>query len=192
MDLTILAQTTETTEPDIEVAAQIIPIDVFWEQIESLSLFEALTFIAFGAVCLMYGWRIFKSLVVMSFGLVGMFLGKITTGLGHLAQIPRIGQDVDHTLDGPGGAGQLSRLPLFFLDLGQFPLDFPVYIRPLVFLGLVLVRGHVNVEDEAHSPRNRDPHDPPVKVIAIQHGEPVHPRQVHHHEDVLRKRVHEL
>ncbi len=77
MDLTILAQTTETTEPVAETVGQIVPIDAFWTQITSLSFFEALTFISFGAVCLMYGWRIFKSLVVISFGLVGMFAGAL-------------------------------------------------------------------------------------------------------------------
>jgi hypothetical protein len=77
MDLTILAQTTETTEPVAETTAQVVPIDAFWTQITSLSFLEALTFISFGAVCLMYGWRIFKSLVVISFGLVGMFGGAL-------------------------------------------------------------------------------------------------------------------
>jgi len=71
----ILAQTTETAET--QAAHDIVPIDLFWQQITSLGLLEALTFIAFGAVCLMYGWRVFKTLVVISFALVGMFVGSL-------------------------------------------------------------------------------------------------------------------
>ncbi|MBN1795544.1 MAG: hypothetical protein JW804_02620 [Sedimentisphaerales bacterium] len=77
--LYILAETAQTTET-AQTAAQtegIVPIDLFWEQITSLSLPEALTFIAFGAVCLMYGWRLFKTLVVISFALLGMAGGAL-------------------------------------------------------------------------------------------------------------------
>ncbi len=71
---TILAQTaTETSEEAV------VPIDIFWEQITSLSLLEALTFISFGVVCLFYGWRVFKVLVVINFALFGMMLGMAIT-----------------------------------------------------------------------------------------------------------------
>ncbi|HUT28895.1 MAG TPA: hypothetical protein VMX13_03800 [Sedimentisphaerales bacterium] len=75
--LTILAQTVEATQPAAEES--VVPIDLFWEQVTSLGLLEALTFISFGIVCLLYGWRVFKILVVISFGLVGLALG-ITIG----------------------------------------------------------------------------------------------------------------
>jgi hypothetical protein len=69
---TILAQTaTQTTEP----TQTIVPIDMFWEQITSLGQLEALTFISFGVVCLFYGWRVFKVLVVINFALLGMMMG---------------------------------------------------------------------------------------------------------------------
>ena len=72
--VTILAQTaTETTEEAV------VPIDIFWEQITSLSLLEALTFISFGVVCLFYGWRVFKVLVVINFALLGMMMGMAIT-----------------------------------------------------------------------------------------------------------------
>lgn len=71
----ILAQTTETTEA--AAAEAIVPINMFWEQITSLDFIEALTFISFGAVCLMYGWRVFKTLVVISFALLGMVGGAL-------------------------------------------------------------------------------------------------------------------
>ena len=71
---TILAQTAaDTTE------GAIIPMDVFWEQITSLGLVEALTFISFGAVCLFYGWRVFKVLVVINFALLGLMMGMTIT-----------------------------------------------------------------------------------------------------------------
>jgi hypothetical protein len=71
----ILAQTaTETTKEET-----IVPIDVFWEQITSLSLLEALTFISFGVVCLCYGWRVFKVLVVINFALLGLMMGMVIT-----------------------------------------------------------------------------------------------------------------
>jgi hypothetical protein len=78
--IVILAQTAQATEAaPTEAAATgtIIPIDLFWEQITSLGLLEALTFISFGAICLMYGWRVFKTLVVISFALLGMVGGTL-------------------------------------------------------------------------------------------------------------------
>jgi hypothetical protein len=53
----------------------IVPFDVLWQHVNTLDLVEALTFIAFGTVWLFYGWRIFKILVTISFGLLGMTLG---------------------------------------------------------------------------------------------------------------------
>jgi hypothetical protein len=73
--LMILAQTaTETTTEEA-----VVPINVFWEQITSLSLLEALTFISFGVVCLFYGWRVFKVLVVINFALLGLMMGMAIT-----------------------------------------------------------------------------------------------------------------
>lgn len=72
--VTILAQAVESAGPEAAEEA-IVPIDLFWKQITSLGLLEALTFISFGAVCLIYGWRVFKMLVVISFGLFGLLLG---------------------------------------------------------------------------------------------------------------------
>jgi len=53
----------------------IVPVDLIWEYITSLNLLEALTFMSFGSVCLFYGWRIFKMLVVISFALLGLIMG---------------------------------------------------------------------------------------------------------------------
>jgi hypothetical protein len=74
--VTILARTAEstmrTTQP---VEEGIVPINFIWNQVVELSLVEALAFICFGVVCLLYGWRIFKILVTLCFALVGLFGG---------------------------------------------------------------------------------------------------------------------
>ncbi|MFH1719585.1 MAG: hypothetical protein ABIF19_19720 [Planctomycetota bacterium] len=72
--MTILAQATRNASPEAAEQA-IVPIDLFWKQITSLGMLEALTFISFGVVCLFYGWRVFKVLVVINFGLLGLVLG---------------------------------------------------------------------------------------------------------------------
>jgi len=54
---------------------QVVPLDVMWKYISSLGLVEALTFISFGSVCLFYGWRVFRILVTICFGLLGLGLG---------------------------------------------------------------------------------------------------------------------
>ena len=73
---TILAGTVETASQARQAAGEaIVPVDLIWEHITSLGLLEALTFISFGTVCLFYGWRVFKILVVISFALLGLVLG---------------------------------------------------------------------------------------------------------------------
>ncbi len=72
--VTILAQAVETSSAQAAEEA-VVPIETFWAYITSLNLVEAVTFISFGAVCLFYGWRVFKILVVISFALLGLFLG---------------------------------------------------------------------------------------------------------------------
>ena len=58
--LLILAQAAETAEST--AAEGTVPINAIWDQVTKLGLLEALTFISFGTICLMYGWRLFKSL----------------------------------------------------------------------------------------------------------------------------------
>jgi hypothetical protein len=72
----ILARAAEPAMRTAEsVEEGIVPINFIWEQIVELSLVEALAFICFGVVCLLYGWRIFKILVTLCFALVGLFGG---------------------------------------------------------------------------------------------------------------------
>ena len=76
--MTILAQAAQTAGSG-GTEGRIVPIDLFWKQITSLSWLEALTFISFGVICLFYGWRVFKVLVVINFGLLGLLLGMSIT-----------------------------------------------------------------------------------------------------------------
>ena len=78
--ITILAQAGQAANQTVqtaETAAEegFAAINFIWEQITALNLVEALTFICFGVICLLYGWQIFKILVTLSFGLVGLFAG---------------------------------------------------------------------------------------------------------------------
>ena len=76
--VTILAQAVETASAQAAEEA-VVPIETFWAYITSLNLVEAITFMSFGVVCLFYGWRVFKILVVISFALLGLFLGISVT-----------------------------------------------------------------------------------------------------------------
>jgi hypothetical protein len=60
--------------------AQVEPFQLMWQHISTLDLVEALMFISFGAVCLFYGWRIFKILVTICFGLLGLGVGVWANG----------------------------------------------------------------------------------------------------------------
>jgi hypothetical protein len=73
--MTILAQTAEAAGETAGHA--VVPLGSFWGYITSLNFLEAVTFISFGVVCLFYGWRVFKVLVVISFGLLGLGLGIV-------------------------------------------------------------------------------------------------------------------
>jgi hypothetical protein len=76
--VTILAQAVETASPQATEEI-VVPIESFWTYITSLNLVEAVTFMSFGVVCLFYGWRVFKVLAVISFALLGAYLGVAVT-----------------------------------------------------------------------------------------------------------------
>ncbi len=76
--VTILAQAVENSSSQAAEEA-VVPMETFWSYITSLNLVEAVTFISFGVVCLFYGWRVFKILVLISFALLGLFLGVAIT-----------------------------------------------------------------------------------------------------------------
>jgi len=75
---TILAQVLGTASEAPKAPEEgFVPINFIWEQIIALNLVGALAFACFGVVCLLYGWRIFKILVTLSFALAGLFAGII-------------------------------------------------------------------------------------------------------------------
>ena len=79
MDFAILASTVNNTATTTTAEEAVVPIEMFWSQITSLSWLEALTFVSFGTVCIFYGWRVFKILVVINFGLLGLVMGMAIT-----------------------------------------------------------------------------------------------------------------
>jgi hypothetical protein len=79
--VTILARAVETSaQAEAAAAERVVPIDLIWQNITELNLVEALMFVSFGVVCLFYGWRVFKILVIISFSLLGMSLGILVSG----------------------------------------------------------------------------------------------------------------
>lgn len=73
----ILAQATDSVS---SAQGSVVPIDAFWKHITSLGRVEAFMFVSFGVVWLLYGWRVFKVLVVITFALLGLVLGMAVAG----------------------------------------------------------------------------------------------------------------
>ncbi|MEN6578947.1 MAG: hypothetical protein ABFD90_21565 [Phycisphaerales bacterium] len=71
----ILQTILTAAQPARSAQQSVVPLEEIWKHISTLDLVEALTFISFGVVCLFYGWRIFKILVTICFGLVGLAVG---------------------------------------------------------------------------------------------------------------------
>lgn len=66
------AEATARSMPTIEIDDL---INYFWENVTGLHWLFALVLLSVGIVYMLYGWRIFRVLVVISFGFLGMFLG---------------------------------------------------------------------------------------------------------------------
>ncbi len=73
--LAILAQAAAAGSPSEPLISMQSVLDSIWEQVITLSWLQAVIAISFGVVYLLYGWRIFKVLVIICFGLVGLFAG---------------------------------------------------------------------------------------------------------------------
>lgn len=72
--LIILAQAAAKNSSEPVLRVQPI-LDSLWGQVTALSWLQAIIAISFGVVYLLYGWRIFKVLVIICFGLIGLFAG---------------------------------------------------------------------------------------------------------------------
>lgn len=70
--ITVLAEVISETRTETQ---QTVPIDFIWNQIATLNWLHAVLAVSFGVVYLLYGWRIFKILAVIAFGLLGLFIG---------------------------------------------------------------------------------------------------------------------
>lgn len=57
-----------------------LPINEIWQTIVNISWLQAVVCVAFALIYLIYGWRVFKALVIINFAVLGMMLGKILGG----------------------------------------------------------------------------------------------------------------
>jgi hypothetical protein len=73
--LPILTQLVTAATLAAKAKESVVPMDFFWEQITALNWFEAVVAISFGTIYLFYGWRIFRIVVVISLGLLGLYVG---------------------------------------------------------------------------------------------------------------------
>lgn len=76
MDFVSLLATVSEQAPESQPLFDIGQAKLFlWERISELHWLYALLMLSVGVVYMLYGWRIFRVLVVISFGFIGMFLG---------------------------------------------------------------------------------------------------------------------
>ena len=90
----ILAQTSKASghfgQNHVEYGSKYVlqALDSIWQQATALTWEQAVVAIAFGIIPLMYGWRIYKLLTVVGFGLIGLYIGML---FGAQFQKPLIG-----------------------------------------------------------------------------------------------------
>jgi hypothetical protein len=73
--LFIIAQSSRQAAEQTSIVPINLIVNFIWEQISTLTWLQALIAVSFGAVYLFYGWRIFKVLAVVCFGMLGLFAG---------------------------------------------------------------------------------------------------------------------
>ena len=71
-----------TVSEQVPAASPLFDVDEaklsLYEMISDLHWFYAMLLLSVGVVYMLYGWRIFRALVVISFGFIGMFLGMVS------------------------------------------------------------------------------------------------------------------
>lgn len=72
----ILAQSDSGTSNGLPGFFSGLQIDTLWDFIVKISWMQAIFAVAFGIIYLIYGWRVFKALVVINMALLGVFIGK--------------------------------------------------------------------------------------------------------------------
>jgi len=60
-------------------------LDFIWQQTTILTWLQAVMGMSFGIIVMLYGWRIYKTLTVIGFGMLGLFIGL---GIGTQFQRP--------------------------------------------------------------------------------------------------------
>lgn len=77
--MNVLFLLAEAVEPAAQPRGPLIDVNQlvlsFWNTITTMPWLVALLIISVGVVYMLYGWRIFRVLVTISFGFLGMFLG---------------------------------------------------------------------------------------------------------------------
>ena len=53
-----------------------MPISDFWDVIMKLGWLQAVVCLAFAMIYIVYGWRIFRALVIINVAMIGLFLGR--------------------------------------------------------------------------------------------------------------------
>ena len=116
------------------------PLDDIWQFIANIGWMEAVVFMAFGAIYLAYGWRIFKALVVINFAVVQFapggpieqiaaelsgFTGGTTDRISGTDTASQIASGADSPFSGAAGLD-----PALLADLEkQFGFDRPLHER---------------------------------------------------------------
>ena len=74
----LLAQTSGTEESSSTLPAMFsgLSIERLWDLIVQVSWMQAIFAVAFGVIYLVYGWRVFKVLVLINFAILGIFAGR--------------------------------------------------------------------------------------------------------------------
>ncbi|MGA2092561.1 MAG: hypothetical protein ABSH16_04020 [Sedimentisphaerales bacterium] len=79
--LTVLAQTSKMPRHfdnvNMEYGTKHVlrVLDYIWQQATVMTWLQAVLAISFGVIVLMYGWRIYKTLTVIGFGILGLYVG---------------------------------------------------------------------------------------------------------------------
>jgi hypothetical protein len=79
--LTVLAQTSKMPghfdNVNMEYGTKHVMrvLDYIWQQATVMTWLQAVLAISFGVIVLMYGWRIYKTLTIIGFGILGLYVG---------------------------------------------------------------------------------------------------------------------
>jgi hypothetical protein len=79
--LTVLAQSGQAADNadganvDYGTKYVLLVLDKIWQQVTAMTWLQSVIAISFGVIVLLYGWRIYKTLTVIGFGVLGLHIG---------------------------------------------------------------------------------------------------------------------